>query len=437
MKRRYIYIIIALLISSAITSQEKLTLADAIRIGLENNYQVRIMQKNIEIATNNNTWGNAGLLPRLDLNISNVNRYDDQPSQDTLTDRWKYNTNRVTPGAQLTWNIFNGFTAAISKQNFEKLQELSEGNAALVVENSIQSIVLAYYTILIEKEKLEVLTGLMNLSKDRYDYVLTKKELGNAVTFDVLQAKNAFLSDSSLMLSQQMALLYAEMNLNLLMGVESGKDFEIIDDLHVPASEYRYEDLLSKMKKDNKTLQMQYINQSLTRNATGLSKSALYPSLRLSAGTDKSYSRQKFEGANANTSNSFDYYANFTMSFNLFNGGQTRTSIQNAKINEEIAAIETSELEHTMEILLSNMFEFYGVRRQLFLVSEENVTSTKLNMEIADDKFKAGTINSFNYRDIQMQYLNASMSRLEALYNLIDTNTELLRITGGIIGEYK
>ena len=58
------------------------------------------------------------------------------------------------------------------------------------------------------------------------------------------------------------------------------------------------------------------------------------------------------------------------------------------------------------------------------------------NLEIAQDRFKAGTINSFNYRDIQLVYLNAALAKAEAVFNLIDTQTELMRLTGNIVAEY-
>ncbi|MCK5258163.1 MAG: TolC family protein [Thermoplasmatales archaeon] len=66
--------------------------------------------------------------------------------------------------------------------------------------------------------------------------------------------------------------------------------------------------------------------------------------------------------------------------------------------------------------------------------TEEN---TKLNLNIAKEKFDAGTINSFNYRDLQIVYLNAAFNKLEAVYNLLDTHTELMRLTGNIITEYE
>ncbi len=65
---------------------------------------------------------------------------------------------------------------------------------------------LGYYKTILEKEKLTVLTELKQLSGDRYAYILRKQEIGSAVTFDVLQAKNAFLSDSATFLLQELNL---------------------------------------------------------------------------------------------------------------------------------------------------------------------------------------------------------------------------------------
>ena len=62
--------------------------------------------------------------------------------------------------------------------------------------------------------------------------------------------------------------------------------------------------------------------------------------------------------------------------------------------------------------------------------------STKLNLDISTEKFKNGIINSFNYRDIQILYMNTAFNELEAIYNLIQSKTDLLRLSGGIISEY-
>jgi outer membrane protein TolC len=68
-------------------------------------------------------------------------------------------------------------------------------------------------------------------------------------------------------------------------------------------------------------------------------------------------------------------------------------------------------------------------------VAEEGLEAAEMNLSIADQKFRTGAINSFNYRDIQLLYLNAALQKLRATYNLISSNANLTRITGGFVNE--
>ena len=160
----------------------------------------------------------------------------------------------------------------------------------------------------------------MSLSKDRYEYTLEKKNLGNAVTYDLLQSQNAYLSDSSTYLLQKMALRTAVMNLNLLLAEDYNKEFILTDTFNVQKSSFDYEDLKKQMLSNNKTLKNQYINQSILKNNIRLAKSGLYPNISMSSGYDQSISKLKFEGINPIDANSYDYYVNFSLNFNLFNG---------------------------------------------------------------------------------------------------------------------
>ena len=74
------------------------------------------------------------------------------------------------------------------------------------------------------------------------------------------------------------------------------------------------------------------------------------------------------------------------------------------------------------------------MRLELLNVTNENLEAAELNMSISEDKYRSGVINSFNYRDIQLIYLNVSYQRLQAVYNLIASKAGLTRITGGFLG---
>jgi outer membrane protein TolC len=66
-------------------------------------------------------------------------------------------------------------------------------------------------------------------------------------------------------------------------------------------------------------------------------------------------------------------------------------------------------------------------------VADENLEAAELNLTISEEKYRSGVINSFNYRDVQLIYLNAALQRLQAVFQLIDSNTQLTRITGGFL----
>ena len=68
MKKIFKYLLF--LAPSIILSQEKLSLEDALKIGLKQNFEIQLAKKNLEINKLNNNYANAGALPSI--NISTV-----------------------------------------------------------------------------------------------------------------------------------------------------------------------------------------------------------------------------------------------------------------------------------------------------------------------------------------------------------------------------
>jgi len=414
-----------------------LSLQEAINIMLETNFEIQIMGKNLESARMYNTYGAAGFYPSVSVGAAQNNRYDNAKASVTTNNRDELTTTTLRPYTQLNWTLFNGFAARISKEKLQKLQEYSEGNMALVVENKIQAVILAYYQALLNAEMLKTIDKVKKLSRDRYDYMLTKQGFGGAVSYDVLQAQNAFLTDSTTYLLQQLELKKSFLNLNLLLGVDKSVAFELTDTFAVIDEKYDFDLLEEKMLSNNKTLTNQYINQEILKKNSAVAKSGYYPALQLSAGSDYTNARYNYAGIPASNSYSYDFYANFSLSFNLFNGGKTRRAIQDARIQEEIGQIEIDQMKQSLSNAMLAIVQMYDIRKQLLQVADLSLEKAKLNLELSTERFKSGSINSFNFRDVQMVYLNAEFNRLEAVYNLLDANTEILRLSGGIISEYE
>jgi outer membrane protein TolC len=235
---------------------------------------------------------------------------------------------------------------------------------------------------------------------------------------------------------QQLNVKNAYLNMKLLLGEEEDVTYKLTDEFSVQMVDFSIDSLLQDMMANNTTIRNQYVNQEILKKDIRLAKSNMYPVLSLNGGFDHFNNRIKFVNADPTYSNSLDYYANFTLSFNLFNGGNVRREIRNARINEQIGQLETMEMEISLSNLMKNYFDLYEIRKELYGVSLANLESATLNLEISTEKFRSGAINSFNFRDVQVIYLRTAVAQYQAIYNLIDVQTELLRLSGGIISEY-
>lgn len=408
-----------------LAAQDTLSLSRALELALENNYGIVISRADLDIARINNDWGNAGRYPTIGFTAS------DNLSYGILNET---TSNRISAGIGMNWLLFDGFRVNLTKSRLENLEELTSGRLAVNVENTVEDIILGYYYVLLQQEQLEVLNTVMKLSDDRYQYELKHKALGGSVTYDVLQAQNVFLTDKANTMSQEVALRNSVRNLNFMMGVEPEQTWFFNERFEADTSRYVLSDLLDKMKSDNQALRNQYTNLMLEQNATALREADFFPSISLGAGIDYSHNWSRSPDNPGLSSQGLSPYGNIRLSFDIYNAGARRRAVEIARINEEVARVEIDQMAHALTNEMLNLYDYYEVRIALLNVAEENLAAAELNMTISEDKYRTGVINSFNYRDVQLLYLNAALRRVQAVYNLVNSRTQLTRLTGGFLG---
>lgn len=421
-----------LFLAASISAQNSLSLDQAIAYTLENNYQIRIVEKQAEIAGINNSWGQTSALPRIDLNGAFNYNLTDNSENPTSFIREEIQSTGLNYGATINWTLFDGFGMFISKDRLEALQFLSEQNAEVVIENSIQAVILAYYNVQLQKEKYKLIQEVIQLSTDRLEYEQTRKELGSGSTFDMLQFENAVLADQTNAALQELAFNNAQRNLNLIMAVSPEEIWDYSTDLSAPTMTMNLESLLNQSMNENTQLKSQMFNQILAEKETQLARSGMYPVVGFNAGYNNSAST--FEAGDlSGDGKTLSYFGSFTINFNLFNGGKTRRAVQNAQINQEIASITLEELKQNVNIELANSYGQFEAQQKIFVLADQSVHNAQISLDIAKERLNSGSINTFNYRDTQLAYLQSALTLLESEYNLLITHTNLTRLTGGLL----
>lgn len=426
MKTTIITLIFSVLCLCGVDAQQQLSLEEAIKKGLENNYNIKIDKKRVENSEVYNSWGAAGALPSFTFETSQSNMFKDG---DTQLEK----SHQLTPSVKLNWTLFDGFAMFIAKNKLNEKERLAKGNLALITENTIQNIMSAYYLALLEKEKLNTYENIAKLSEDRYNKSKKMVDVGAQTTYDNLQSRDAYLQDRANFLQQQSSYKNSIRDLNYVMGISEDTEYELTNSFDPKIENVTFDDMFKKLSANNTTIKNQFINLNIAEQDIKAAKSNYLPSISLNAGYSYSKDKSKPKNQDMITSDYSTINAGLSLRWNIYSGGSKRRALQIAKINKEIEEISLNDMKHSLKNNLLKLLDTYNVRKEVFKLSQERLETAKLNLSMSTKKFENGSINSFNYRDVQVRYQNTANSHYLNIYNLIDSWLSLLKITGGIV----
>ena len=434
MKKILIYIL--LLLPTIIFSQENLSLENAIKIGLKQNFDIQINKKNLEISKLNNNPGKAGALPKINLSAKKEEAVSDQSNNPTSFIQEILKSESINATANLSWTLLNGYGIKASKEKLNQLEYLSNGNLTLTLENTTQAIILSYYNCILQKDRLNLLQNVVNLSRERLIYQKTKYDIGVSSKMEFLQVENTLLTDSSNLLTQKLNYNNSLKNLNLVLGVELDSEWNLTDEMSTKTQIFNLKDLQSETFRNNTNINNQFLNNEIIRQDIILAKSAYYPIVSFNSGA--SYNESTYDVGDSgyegsNTGETLNYYANLSVNFRLYDGGNYKTLLQESEIRDLINDLNIEKKHREIKNQLSINYEKYNSNIIIYNLRKKAFDIAQINYQLANDKNNRGNINSFDLRDIEIAYLNSGISYLQSVYNLNESYLNLVKITGGIL----
>lgn len=422
------FLMTGLSIASA-QSQQPLSMEIAVALALENNLGIQIARQQVEVAAVGNSWGAAGALPQIGLSATGSNAVSDQSQNPTSFIQERLQSESVNVSGQLNWMLFDGLGMFANKRALERLVEQADGQAALVIEQTVAATMLAYNGVLVQKALSEVLLSAMDVSRARLQWMEARKATGAATTFDRLQLENALLTDSLAWWQQQANIEQATIALNRLMGESAAMDWEWESSLEVPDAMNDFEALRARALSSATVIQNALISLSIAETGVQQAQARQSPTLSLNANQNEQTSRfaagdLSGEGASKNLA------ASLALNFNLFNGGATRRAIQQAKIQVAMAEMQAMDERREVERLLQDALSRWQASARAHSISTQLAANSLLALEIARERFSTGAINSLEFRDIQLQQMNSEQQQVQALNAWQAADIELRRLSG-------
>ena len=428
--------ILLLLFPNLLFAQEDLNIMQAIRTALHQNYDIQISAKNQKISDINNNWANAGALPTINLSAKKEEALSDQTNNPASFLPYELRSSALNGNANVSWTLFNGFAIRANKAKLKNLEEISNNNAALTIENTIQGVILQYYNCVLQKQRLDLLQKVVSLAKNRLEYQQTKYDIGVSTKMDLLQIENAMLTDSSNLILQKLNFNNAVKNLNLTLGNNIESLWNFTDDIDTEIQLFNYEILKESTLANNTNIKNQYYNIQLSKQDIRLSKAAFYPVISVNSGAaynESTYDIGEMSSQMQNTGESLNYFANFSVNLRLFDGGKLYTTLRKVKVQKERNTLQYEKIQEEVLHQLSLTNDKYNSRITAYALNEKAFGIAETNYNLANDKNNRGVINSFMFRDIEIAYITSGINAQQSAYNLMESKIALLKITGGIM----
>ncbi len=417
-------------------AQETLTLNNAIELGLQNNFSIQIAHNDQSIAVNNNTAGNAGMLPSLDVEANrafereNVD-LDIQGSEGifNVSRDWA-KSDRLSAAATLNWTLFDGMGMFMAKERLETLSAWGELNTQQVVQNTVAEIMIAYYQILLEQEKLRVLTANLEVSQRRQDFAQNRYEVGKGSKLDYLSAQVDYNSDQSGLIRQEEFIENAKVDLNLLLSRAVDSDFQVSGEI-TPDQSMVYTELENQLSNSNPEILMALQDHNAAYYQFREEQASRYPSLSLDLSYN--YVNQENEAGQLRSLTSDGVTYGVTARWNIFNGFNTNRRIQNARIQHQSTLLAMDDLKLQLTGQLRKVYNNYTNSLRLMGLEEANLSVAEENEEIAIARFQLGASNSLELREAQRNLVDANSRLLDAKFATKLAEIELLRLSGNLV----
>lgn len=431
--RTHLIMLLITFLSVNLIAQEKITLQDAIRIGLQNNYSIKISTLEKDKSENALNIGTSAFLPSLDLQINqnNTNNNVKQSFYDGReVERAGAKGNSIDGNITANWTVFDGLGMFIDYDILQVNNKISQLNLKKKSEDLVAQIILAYNDLFYLKDQLSTIKKNLDISRFRFNILNIRKEAGKASGMELIQAEIDLNNDIADSIEFFNNYLLQKSEFNLLLGEDISKQFEISDSMKIISKEFNFFELKNNLK-NNTEIMLADLGIEITINERKRLESNYLPSINVYGGYNYSSLESQSGLLKSNTTNGLNYGVSLNM--NLFEGFRNKTLIENKDLETEITKLNKEDLKKIIEKELKFFIDSYNSNQNILIFQEKNLQLSQKSLEIAKEKLQIGTISQIEFREIQQKYFDALQRHLLIKINLKNIDYSIQKTLGNLI----
>ena len=430
--RKFLFQIALLVFVPKLMAQEVLTVDQAVQIALKNNYDIKIAANELNVDKENNSIGNAGMLPEVNATLTKNNSIQNSKQTQSNGDVRELDNaknNRLEYGVNLGWTIFDGLRMFARYDQLQELEKQGDVQLKLMVLTKVSDVMTTYYDLVQQQQLIKALDTTIVISKQRLKTAENRFTIGKAAKLEVLNAQVDLNTDISTLLKQKELYETTKIRFNEILARELTTVFQVAEEV-VVEDKLQFEELKGLVEKQNLQLQLALINKRVAELDLKQTKAGRYPTVRLNTGYTFVETESSLGFTSATSARGLNY--GVTASMPIFNGFSQNRNERIAKLQVQNTSLMAEQQKQTVYAQLASAYQTYMTNIELAKLEESNESIAKKNLEITLDKFRIGTIPTIEFRNAQENYINAIARNSNSKFQAKISEIVLQQIAGNI-----
>jgi outer membrane protein len=408
---------------------------DAVRIALENNLDIKIMEADRDIAAINNNWGNAGKWPTVNANLANteaISNLNQVLSNGSEIKRNGVTNNVLNANIQATWRLYNGKRITATKKRFEELEKIGELSVTQEMQRISFDVLIAYYNIVRLNQQVKATQAIIALSEERYNIAKRRFDVGSAAKTDMLQS-GIDMNEQRINLNNiEQQIRNNKAIMNTLLKRPADMDFAVADStFQIPQLDYKKS--IEKIDSQNLNLLIAERERALLVEERRIINSQRLPVLSLNSTT--SYNRTKATGGFFLTNQTYGPNIGLGLGIPIYNSNIFKTQLKVNEVQQKQQKLQTELLRTQLQRDVYIAFEEFQNAAHVAEVERVNVKIAEENNFISTERFKKLQGNTIELRTAQLSLIEAQDRYINALFREKVAATAIQLILGEVGAE--
>ena len=302
-----------------------------------------------------------------------------------------------------------------------------QGKAAAMSERDArEQIVLAvaatYLQALVQQARVESAESQVKYAQAVYEQAVEQKEAGVRSSIEVNRSRVQLQSRQQQLFAQQGEMKKQQMRLARLIGLSAARELLLEEALATGIPELPQLEALYRQTQERPDVQAKKAELKSAEESRRAAMAERLPSVRLSGNFG-------LQGANFNGGTSV-YSGTATVSVPLFNGGQTRSDIQQADaVVEQNRALLSAKLQDVQFEVRSAWVDQETASKQL-AVATDNRALAQQTLQQSIDRFKVGAADSVEVAQSEDMVAAAEQDYIGSLFAVRLSEMDLARAVG-------